>query len=256
MTLLSAQQIARSYGTRVVLGNVSLSLDQGDRVGLVGVNGAGKSTLARILAGVEEADQGEVVLRRSAVVGYLPQQPRFEGNPTARMAALAGLARWRAAIEKHQELSDALGSGQGNVDALLEAQQEAAAEVERLGGWNRDQEAIAMLSRVGAPAPDRTVETMSGGEQRRVDLARLLVSRPDVMILDEPTNHLDVETIEWLETHLTRDQPGALLVITHDRYFLDRVASRTAEIHNGELSIYDGGYRAYLEAKAEREAHE
>ena len=253
--LISVQDVSRAYGDRVVLGGVSLTLAQGERMGIVGVNGAGKSTLARIVAGIEPPDSGQLVLRRGALVGYLPQQPVFEGNPTAREAALAGMARWRAAIERHQSISAELGIEGADYDALLRQQAEAAEEVERLGGWSRDADVEAMLHRVGAPDPDRHVDAMSGGERRRVDLARLLVSRPDVMILDEPTNHLDVDTIEWLETHLQRDQPGALMVITHDRYFLDRVVQRTAEIDAGALHLYEGGYRAYLEAKAERLAH-
>ncbi len=256
MTVLSARGLARSYGTRVVLEDVSLTLTRGERMGLVGSNGSGKSTLARILAGIEEPDRGERVLRRGVEVGYLPQEPRFEGDPTALEAALGGLRRWREAVAEHARLSDAMAAPGANLEVLVEAQQQAAAAVERLGGWGREAEVEAMLGRVGAPAPDRRVSTMSGGERRRVDLARILVSRPDVLILDEPTNHLDVDTIEWLETHLAREQPGALLVITHDRYFLDRVVDRSAELSRGVLRVYDGGYRAYLEAKAEREAHE
>lgn len=256
MTVLSAQGLARSYGTRVVLEDVSLTLSRGERVGLVGHNGSGKSTLARILAGIEEPDRGERILRRGVRVGYLPQEPRFEGDPTALEAALEGLRDWRQAVAEHARLSEAMAAPGADLEALVEAQQQAAAAVERLGGWGREAEAEAMLGRVGAPEPGRRVGTMSGGERRRVDLARILVSRPDVLILDEPTNHLDVDTIEWLETHLSREQPGALLVITHDRYFLDRVVDRTAELSRGVLRVYDGGYRAYLEAKAEREAHE
>lgn len=255
MSVLDVQNVSRAYGDRVVLDGVSFTLTRGERMGIVGVNGAGKSTLARIVAGIEEPDSGERVLRRGAVVGYLPQQPVFEGNPTARDAAMAGMARWRAAIERHEAISIQLADDGADYEALLARQAEAAEEVERLGGWSRDADVDAMLHRVAAPEPDRHVDSMSGGERRRVDLARLLVARPDVMILDEPTNHLDVETIEWLEVHLQREQPGALLVITHDRYFLDRVVQRTAEIDAGRLHLYEGGYRAYLEAKADRLAH-
>ncbi len=252
--VISIQDVTRSYGDRIVLGGVSFTLSQGERLGIVGLNGAGKSTLARIVAGAEEPDSGQRILRRSATVGYLPQQPVFEGNPTAREAAMAGLTRWREAVEAHEAISAELSEEGADFERLLAAQAEAAEAVERLGGWSRDADVEAMLHRVHAPDPDRHVDSMSGGERRRVDLARLLVSRPDVMILDEPTNHLDVETIEWLETHLQRDQPGALVVITHDRYFLDRVVQRTAEVDAGELHLYEGGYRAYLEAKAERMA--
>jgi ATP-binding cassette subfamily F protein uup len=256
MPVLDAQDLVRTYGARTVLGGVSLTLNAGDRLGLVGANGSGKSTLGRILAGVEPPDAGRVVRRRGARVGYLPQQPRFDGDPTALEAALAGLTAWVAAKARWDAASASLERGEGDTDALLAAQAEAAEEVERLGGWGRSHRAEAVLTKLGVRDHAQRVSTMSGGEQRRVDLARLLVARPELAILDEPTNHLDVDTIEWLEGHLANEQPGALLLITHDRYFLDRVVRRTAELSNGALSIYEGGYEAYLEAKAEREAHQ
>ena len=255
MTVLDAQSLVRTYGVRTVLGGVSLTLDAGDRVGLVGANGSGKSTLGRILAGDEEPDAGEVVTRRGARVAYLPQEPRFEGDPTALEAALAGLAAWTEAKRAHDEASERLAAGE-DVERWLAVQSEAGATIERSGGWDLSHRAAAMLHRLGIEDDQRRVSTMSGGERRRVDLARVLVSRPDLGILDEPTNHLDVDTIEWLEGHLRDEQPGALLLITHDRFFLDRVVKRTAELADGELRVYEGGYEAYLIAKAEREAHE
>ena len=254
MPILDAQSITRSYGARVVLDGVSLTLTSGDRVGLVGANGSGKSTFGRILAGVEEADSGSIVRRKGVRVGYLPQEPQFDGDPTALAAALAGLTRWTEAKRLHDEASDALALGE-RVDHWLEVQAKAAATIERDGGWDLTHRAEDMLGRVGVLDPSQRVSTMSGGERRRVDLARVLVSRPDLGILDEPTNHLDVETIEWLERHLAQEQTGALLLITHDRYFLDRVVKRTAELSQGSLWLYDGGYEAYLVAKAERAEH-
>ncbi len=254
MPILDAQSVTRSYGARVVLGGVSLTLVAGDRVGLVGANGSGKSTLGRILAGVEEPDAGQLVLRRGARVGYLPQEPVFDGDPTALEAALSGLRDWSAAIAAHEEASEALARGE-KPERWLSAQAEAAATIEHIGGWDLAHRAESMLSRVGAPDPGRRVSAMAGGERRRVDLARVLVARPDLAIFDEPTNHLDVDTIEWLEGHLASEQPGALLLITHDRFFLDRVVRRTLELSDGTLFVYEGGYEAYLEQKAEREAH-
>jgi len=255
VSVLDAQSLVRTYGARTVLGGVSLTLDAGDRVGLVGANGSGKSTLGRILAGDEDADAGEVVTRRGARVAYLPQEPRFEGDPTALDAALAGLATWTEAKRRHDEASEQLAAG-ADVDRWIEVQSEAAATIERHGGWDLSHRAASMLHRLGIDDDQRRVGAMSGGERRRVDLARVLVSRPDLGILDEPTNHLDVDTIEWLEGHLRDEQPGALLLITHDRYFLDRVVRRTAELSDGTLHVYEGGYEAYLIARAEREAHE
>ncbi|MBX3269656.1 MAG: ABC-F family ATP-binding cassette domain-containing protein [Sandaracinaceae bacterium] len=254
MPILDAQAISRSYGARKVLDSVSLTLELGERVGLVGANGSGKSTLGRILAGAEDPDAGQLVLRRGARVGYLAQEPRFEGDPTALEAALAGLREWSAAVAAHEAASERLARGV-EVERALEAQAEAAATIERFGGWDLSHRAGAMLSRLGIEDATRRVGAMSGGERRRVDLACVLVARPDLAILDEPTNHLDVDTIEWLEGHLATEQPGALLLITHDRFFLDRVVQRTAELEAGRLTIYEGGYEAYLVARMEREAH-
>jgi len=254
VSILDAQSVSRSYGARTVLDGISLTLVAGDRVGLVGANGTGKSTFGRILAGVEEADAGAVVLRRGVRVGYLPQEPEFDSEPTALEAALSGLEAWTKAKRAHDQASDELSKGE-DVERWLSVQAEAAVQIERNGGWELAHQAEAMLGRVGIKDPEQRVSTMSGGERRRVDLARVLVSKPDLGILDEPTNHLDVETIEWLEGHLRDEQPGALLLITHDRFFLDRVVKRTAELSDGALWLYDGGYEAYLVAKAERASH-
>ncbi len=255
MPVLTANGLAQSYGTRVVLDGVALTIDRGERVGLVGANGSGKSTLGRILAGAEQADAGTVVIRKGARIAYLGQEPRFAPNATVLDAATVGIAEWCTAFERHEAASEAIARGDGDLSALLDTQAAAAAEVERLGGWSVDSEARAMLSRVGIEDLSRDVATLSGGEQRRVDLARVLVSRRQLLVLDEPTNHLDVSTIEWLESHLCNEQKGALLLITHDRYFLDRVVTRTAELDQGALRVYVGGWTAYVEAKLEREAH-
>ncbi|MFW6066914.1 MAG: ABC-F family ATP-binding cassette domain-containing protein [Myxococcota bacterium] len=256
MPVLTAQGLSRSYGAQVVLDDVSVAVHSGERVGLVGRNGSGKSTLARILAGEEAPDTGTLAHRRDARVAYLSQEPSFEGDPTARAAVLEGLGAWRAARARHEALSEALARGEGEVASLLDAQAAAAADIERLGGWELEHRAEAVLGHLGVTRQDQSVATMSGGERRRVALARLLVSQPDLAILDEPTNHLDADTVEWLERHLSESFPGALLLITHDRYLLDRVATRTLELDGGRLYSYDGGWEAYLTAKAERQAHE
>ncbi len=255
MTILSARELRRAYGIREVLRGANLSIDEGERVGLVGRNGAGKSTLARILAGAEEPDSGEVVLRSGLRVGYLAQEPTFEPGQRAIDAVLTGLSAWQQAIDRHAEVSARLADGGGRVDALLREQAEWAAQVERLGGWSRGHEAHALLGHVGIVEPEAQVATMSGGERRRVALARLLVAAPDLAILDEPTNHLDLGTVEWLETWLAERFAGALILVTHDRYLLDRLVSRTIEVEDGQIYSYAGGWSLYLEAKAEREAH-
>jgi ATP-binding cassette subfamily F protein uup len=256
LTILSAKDLRRTYGIREVLRGASLAIDEGERIGLVGRNGSGKSTLAKILAGAEQPDSGEVVRRNELRVGYLAQEPEFPPGLQAVDAVLAGRERWQAAVARFWELSAMLSDDPGDrLDALMREQEQVAAEVEHLGGWNLRHEALALLAKLGIPDPEAGVDSMSGGERRRVALARLLVASPDLAILDEPTNHLDLDAIEWLETWLANRFPGALILVTHDRYLLDRLVTRTIEIENGEVYSYQGGWGRYLEAKAEREAH-
>ena len=255
---LTAQELHKTYGSLTVLEGVSLTIQPGERVGLVGANGSGKTTLGRILCGVEEADSGQVTGLRDARVALLAQGPRFEAGRTAQQEVLAGLEAWTEACQRHEQAGAALEQGQSPVEGLLAAQSRAAADVERLGGWDMGHLAEAMLGRLGVQDQDARLGSMSGGEQRRVALARVLVSEPDLAVLDEPTNHLDIDTVEWLEQHLLK-MSSALLLITHDRYLLDRVATRMLEIHRGQLYSYDvsqvdgaGAYETFLEAKAER----
>jgi ATP-binding cassette subfamily F protein uup len=224
-------------------------------VGVVGLNGAGKSTLGKLLAGVETPDGGTIARRRGARIEYLEQVPSFDGALTAEQAVTQGLTAWNDAVARHTAASTALGEPNADHDRLLTEQASAAEEVERLGGWDQLHRIKAVLGHLGIERHDTPIKNFSGGEQRRVALARLLVSRPDLAILDEPTNHLDAETVEWLEQHLIDDFPGAVLLITHDRYLLDNVAQRTVEVADGEAFSYDGGYERYLEQKAERQAH-
>ncbi len=256
MPVLTAQDLHKSYGPQHVLQGVTLTIRTGERVGLVGNNGSGKSTLARILGGAEVADSGTLSRRRGAEIAYLDQDPVFEPALTPRLIVEGGLAAWSDAKARHERASTSLSRGHGDQGTLLEEQEQAAADVERLGGWDMMHKVEAILGHVGVLRPDQPVGTLSGGERRRTALARILVARPALAILDEPSNHLDVETVEWLEGYLIDEHPGALLLITHDRYLLDRVAERTLEIDQGAVHSYDGGYEDYLEAKAERLAHE
>jgi len=255
LSILGATGLRRSYGMRDVLCEATLAIDEGERVGLVGRNGSGKSTLARILVGVEDPDAGEIVRRNELRIGYLDQAPRFEPGTSAVDAVLAALTRWQAAVARHAEITARIERGDGDLDALAHTQADAAAAVEALGGWNKRHEAETILGHVGIVDLEASVDRMSGGEQRRVALARILVSAPDLAILDEPTNHLDIEAVEWLEQWLMERFSGALVLITHDRYLLDRVVTRTLELEEGRVFSYDGGWGRYLEAKAERMAH-
>jgi len=256
--VLSGQNLSKAFGAHAVLDGVSLTIHARERVGIVGVNGSGKSTLLRILAGIEAPDAGSVARRRGAEIAYLAQEPRFDATKRAREIVEEGLAHWSEARARHERVTAELAGARGDdaLSRLLDDQTHAAADVERLGGWDRVHQIEALLGHLGIPDPEAPIGTLSGGEQRRVALARILIGRPDLALLDEPTNHLDVETVEWLEGYLLDEHTGGLVLVTHDRYLLDRVAERTIEIDRGRLQAYDGGYEMFLAAKAERLAHE
>ncbi|MGB5349341.1 MAG: ABC-F family ATP-binding cassette domain-containing protein, partial [Polyangiales bacterium] len=255
MPILVAEGLCKAYGETRLLDGVGLSVHEGERVGLVGNNGSGKSTLARILVGEEQPDAGRVARRREATIRYLSQEPDLPGGRNARDVVLEGLGAWAEAFERHEELSRLIAAQKPGWEAYTEPQAAAAQEVERLGGWENSLRVDVLLQQLGLVEMNRSVDEMSGGERRRVALARLLVEEPSLAILDEPTNHLDADTIEWLETYLREQYRGALVLITHDRYVLDRVVNRTLEIDQGKVYSYDGGWHAYLEAKADRLAH-
>jgi ATP-binding cassette subfamily F protein uup len=256
MSVLAALDIDKAYGERVLLAKASLTIDEGERVGVVGRNGAGKSTFAKILAGVEPADGGTIALRRGARVAFLAQEPELDAALSVRKTVELGLEAWTAAKNEHEAISARIGAGEAT-DALLTEQLAASAEVERLGGWDRAHEVERVLGHLGVgDLIERPAGKLSGGQRRRVALAQVLVGQPDVMILDEPTNHLDADTIDWLEKFLAEEFRGAVLFVTHDRWLLDRIADRTIEVERGQVYAYEGGYAAFLEAKAERYAIE
>ena len=254
MPVLSARGLSKAYGPQTLFSNVSLTIVRGERVGLLGVNGTGKSTLLRVLAGDEPADEGTIDRRRDATILYLPQEPPLPPAATPRAIVEEGLAEWKAATLRHEAIGRELASGV--TDALLAEQSHVGERIEQLGGWSRGHVAEDMLSKLGVREIDRPVGAMSGGERRRVALARVLVARPTLAILDEPTNHLDTGVIDWLEQYLDAEYDGAVLMVTHDRYVLDAVCDRILELDRGALTEYQGGYSDYLEQKAERLAHE
>ncbi len=257
MPILDATQLRKIVADRTLFEDVSLTIRRGEKVGLVGNNGAGKSTLGRVLAGLEDFDGGKIARRRGSTVDYLEQEPHFAPGRTIRSVVLEGLADWTATKRRFDELTEALSEATipGDQARLAIEQARVGEALEHRGGWEREHEAEATVGHLGISDPDRMVDTLSGGEARRVALARLLVAAPDFAILDEPTNHLDIETIEWLEEFLRDRWKGALLLISHDRRVLDAVTTRTLEIHDGSVDGYEGGYGHYLLAKAEREAH-
>lgn len=257
MPVLDAIGLNKSLGTRTLLQNVHFTVVRGEKVGLVGDNGSGKSTLGRILAGRLEADTGTVTTRKGAKISYLPQDPHLEPGKNARETALSGLTEWLAAHERHETLCKQLADAKNEADTekLLQQQAEVTHAIELLGGWNREDEARRILTQLNMTDLDQDVATMSGGERRRVALARLLIESPDLAILDEPTNHLDADTIEWLEEYLNNSFQGAVILITHDRYLLNNVVTRTLEIEEGKVHSYEGGWEEYLIGREERRAH-
>ena len=257
MPALSAQHLRKAFGPQIVLDDATFTLARGEKVGLIGANGAGKSTLAKILAGAETADGGTVSVRRGLTVRYLAQEPALDPDRSAREAVEDALTAWREATEKHAEVTARL-SDRAVVDheALVHEQAELGEAVVRLGGWERGHEALGFLEQLGVREVERPCGERSGGERRRIALAQLLVASPDVAILDEPTNHLDADTAAWLEDVLANQFPGAIVLVTHDRYFLDAVSTRIVELERGRLTSFPGGYGAYLEKKADRLAHE
>ena len=250
MTLLRAAGLALSFGSRTVFHDLEVVIEEGERLGLVGVNGAGKSTLMKILAGAQKADSGELQLKRGASVTYLPQEPEFAPGATVASELAVPDHALRAALAAHEEASRKLEAGDED-PRVLDQLSAAAAQVERLGGWDTEHEARTLLDKLGVKDWDKPVAQLSGGTRKRVAVARALLTRPDLLMLDEPTNHLDADTVDWLEEELDRLR-GSLLLVTHDRYFLDDLVDRVVEIVPGEgVLSYPGNYEAYLAQKIE-----
>jgi len=255
MPVISARQLTKSYGPQTLFEGISLTIGREDRVGLLGINGTGKSTLLRVLVGAETLDSGTIERRRDSSLLYLSQEPKLDPNLTPRQIVESGLGEWKRAMDRYAELGHAIAASSAP-GALLEEQACLLDRIEHLGGWDQGHRVDDMLGKLSVLSPDSPVGPMSGGEQRRVALAHLLVARPSLAVLDEPTNHLDADTIDWLEDYLTNSYQGAVLVVTHDRYFLDAVCSRIFELDRGQLFEYQGNYSSYLEQKSERLAHE
>lgn len=253
MNILSLEGVSKRFGLDPLFEDVTFGLEHDRRVGLIGPNGSGKTTLLRIIAGLEPPDAGRVVLGRGRRVAFLPQAPAFPGNPTVLEALFLHGSEEMRRMGEYEAACRALERTGGSDETLLARVSDLAHQLDVTGGWDREVDARAILSRLGIHDTDQRVDTLSGGQRKRVALARALIERPDLLILDEPTNHLDVDTIAWLEAWLAR-YTGALLLVTHDRYLLDRVTQEMLELERGRVNRFEGNYTRYLEAKEERAA--
>ena len=235
----------KTYGSKKVLQNIHLSFYPDAKIGILGPNGAGKSTVLRIMAGLDKDFTGEAWVAEGATVGFLPQEPQLDPAKTVAENVMEGVAEKKAIVDRYNELM--MNYSEETADEGAELQDIIDAQ----NLWDLDSQVEMAMDALRCPPGDSAVDTLSGGERRRVALCKLLLSQPDLLLLDEPTNHLDAETIAWLEKHL-REYPGAVLMVTHDRYFLDNVTGWILELDRGRGIPYQGNYSAYLEAKAKR----
>ena len=252
MHILSIEAISKNYGLRPLFENVTLGFDSADRVGVVGVNGSGKSTFLRLIAGAEPPDAGRIVFAEGVSIGYLSQNPPFAPEQTVLDAVFAASDARTKLLHDYERACQELAEGDQTNERRLQRVSELAHELEASGAWELETQARTILSKLGLPDTAARMGALSGGQRKRVALAHALIANPQLLILDEPTNHLDAETITWLEAYLARYQ-GALLLVTHDRYFLDRVTGRILEIDRGAVQSFDGNYAYYLEQKEAQE---
>ncbi len=248
MTILSAESISKSYGIEPLLRDVSFSLESDGKMGVIGKNGSGKTTLLQILAGEETMDDGRVVMPAGIRLAYLPQNPDLHSGRTVLDAVFDQGEPELRLLHDYEEAVLALEKTGSADEKLLARVSELSHRLDVTGGWGLEADVRAILDRLGLTAPDVRVAALSGGQRKRVAMAAALVIRPDLLILDEPTNHLDPDTIAWLEGYLAA-YTGALLIVTHDRYFLDRVTDRMLEIEDGTAQRFEGNYTRYLELK-------
>jgi len=251
MNVVDVFGLCKSFGSRELLDKVTFNVGDDERVGLIGANGAGKSTLLTILAGAEDSDGGSIAMKRGATVGYLSQEPVLDDASTVAAEIEGGLSEIRRAMADFNELSERMAQNPPDLERLLVRQGELSVWIEHHGGWNTDHRVAEMMTHLQLPDPHQKIGTLSGGTKRRVALAKLLLQAPDLLLLDEPTNHLDADTTQWLQDHL-KAYPGAVMLITHDRYFLDEVVTRMLELERGGILSYQGGYSLYLDQREER----
>ena len=241
----------KAIGDKVILDDVTMAFYQGAKIGMVGPNGAGKSSILKIMAGLDEPSNGEARLSPGYTVGILMQEPELDDSKTVLENVRMGAADTFAKLARFNEISEEMANPDADFDALMEEMGKLQTEIDALNAWDIDSQLEQAMDALRCPPPDQLVNVLSGGERRRVALCRLLIEAPDLLLLDEPTNHLDAESVLWLEKHLST-YPGAVIAVTHDRYFLDHVAQWIAEVDRGHLYPYEGNYSTYLETKEKR----
>ncbi|MEG4816362.1 ABC-F family ATP-binding cassette domain-containing protein [Microcoleus sp. K5-D4] len=249
MTIFTLRSIKKDFGIKELLTDASFSLDEGDKVGLIGTNGSGKSTLLKMIAGLESIDSGDRWVNPGSTIVYLPQQPDLDENHTVLEQVFADSGEQMALVREYEEISDQLSHGKGDTDKLMARLSAVSERIDEVDAWDLETKAKLILTKLGIEDFDAKIADLSGGYRKRIALATALLSEPDVLLMDEPTNHLDALSVEWLQNYLNGYR-GALLLITHDRYFLDRVTNRILEIDRGDLYNYAGNYAYYLEKKA------
>jgi len=241
----------KAHGDKVILDDVTMSFYPGAKIGLVGPNGAGKSTILKIMAGLDEASNGEARLSPGYSVGILEQEPPLNEDKTVLGNVEEGVADIKAKVDRFNEISGLMAEPDADFDALMEEMGQLQEAIDAADAWDLDAQLQQAMDALRCPPSDMDVKVLSGGERRRVALCKLLLEQPDLLLLDEPTNHLDAESVLWLEQHLAK-YPGAVIAVTHDRYFLDHVAEWIGEVDRGRLHAYEGNYSTYLEKKQER----
>lgn len=253
--IYTMDRVTRSYGTKVVLKDISISYYYGAKIGVVGPNGSGKSSLFKILAGKDTDFAGETSLAPGYTIGYLEQEPELEAGKTVMEIVKEGVKPITDLLAEFDKINEAFGDPDADFDKLCARQGEVQEKLDALDAWNLDNNLELAMDALRCPPADQVVDVLSGGERRRVALCRLLLQKPDILLLDEPTNHLDAETVAWLEKHL-HDYPGTVIAVTHDRYFLDQVAGWILELDRGEGYPFKGNYSSWLEQKNARLAQE
>ncbi|MEV6897761.1 energy-dependent translational throttle protein EttA [Amycolatopsis sp. NPDC051372] len=247
--IYTMKKVRKTVGDKVILDDVSTAFYPGAKIGVVGPNGAGKSTVLKIMAGIEQASNGEAFLQPGATVGILMQEPQLDDTKTVRQNVEEGLGETKQKLDRYNEIAEQMATDY--TDELMEEMGQLQEELDHADAWELDSTVEQAMDALRCPPPDEPVDHLSGGERRRVALCKLLLSAPDLLLLDEPTNHLDAESVLWLEQFLM-NYAGAVLAVTHDRYFLDNVAEWIMELDRGRVVGYEGNYSTYLEKKRER----